>query len=95
MAGSHAVWDPRRSRDARDHDKPGWFGETESSYSGNVEYKVDGHASAITLSVHVTDADHLQRADEPGAGRDLGSPVNNGVTVTGYDVMRTGGQEDR
>ena len=60
--------------------------EIENSYSGTVNYTVDGHAAVINVSISVTDVEAgkpaaptvtrttFSRAVEPGAGRDLDGP---------------------
>ena len=74
--------------------------ETKSSYSGQVEYTVNGHASAITLTINVTDADAPGQPDAPTVTRTEFSeptnpaldvtwtaPTDNGVAITGYKAQ--------
>ena len=57
--------------------------ETKSSYTGKVNWTVQGQAAAADVTINLTDleagkpdaptvtSDRVQRADQPGAGRDL------------------------
>ena len=74
--------------------------ETKSSYAGQVEYTVDGNASAITLTINVTDAVAPGQPTAPTVARTEFSepttpaldvtwtaPTDNGVAITGYKAQ--------
>ncbi len=74
--------------------------ETKDSYSGQVEYTVDGNASAITLTINLTDADApgqpaaptvtrttFSKPTNPALDVTWSAPTDNGVTITGYKAQ--------
>ncbi|MDE2869004.1 MAG: fibronectin type III domain-containing protein, partial [Chloroflexota bacterium] len=73
--------------------------ETQSSYTGKVEYTVNGYATAINVTINVTDAE-AGKPDAPTVSRtEFSEPSNpaldvtwtapdaNGATITGYEVQ--------
>ena len=73
--------------------------ETKSSYTGKVEYTVNGYATAINVTINVTDVE-AGKPDAPTVSRtEFSEPSNpaldvtwtaldaNGATITGYEVQ--------
>ena len=73
--------------------------ETKSSYAGKVEYTVNGYATAINVTINVTDAEAAQ-PDAPTVTRTtFDEPTNpaldvtwtapdaNGATISGYEAQ--------
>ncbi|MDE2903093.1 MAG: fibronectin type III domain-containing protein [Chloroflexota bacterium] len=73
--------------------------ESESSYTGKVEYTVNGYATAINVTIDVTDVEAAKpdaptvtrtRFDEetnPALDVTWTAPAANGATITGYEVQ--------
>ena len=72
--------------------------ETKSSYTGKVEYTVEGHAAVINVTINVTDVT-APRPDAPTVTRSTTNPTtvldvawtapadNGGGAITDYDVQ--------
>ncbi|MYE07093.1 MAG: hypothetical protein F4Y04_07745, partial [Chloroflexi bacterium] len=73
--------------------------ESESSYAGRVEYTVNGYATAINVTINVTDLEAGQPAAPTVTRTEFSEPTNpaldvtwtapaaNGTTITGYEVQ--------
>ncbi|MCY3655644.1 MAG: fibronectin type III domain-containing protein [Chloroflexi bacterium] len=73
--------------------------EIENSYSGTVNYTVDGHAAVINVSISVTDVEAgkpaaptltrttFSQQSNPALDVTWTAPAANGTTITGYEVQ--------
>ena len=73
--------------------------ETKSSYTGKVEYTVNGYATAINVTINVTDAEagkpdaptvsrtEFSEPSDPALDVTWTAPDANGATITGYEAQ--------